>query len=135
MACGGRPAGGMDDELMPLQCDEDQREDGDCDGHALHERRDLAQRLTQDPAVHERVDNCYREAYHAHEDVGAGEVGNEDVGDVPHLLLSGYDEDQTSVAHQSHRNNSAVGHDQKGRATHRGRAHVGLNPCSLAQPS
>lgn len=132
MARGGRPAGGVDDELMPLQRDEDQREDGDRDRHALHKWRDLAQRLTQDPAVHERVDDRHREAHHAHEDVRAGEVGDEDVGDVSHLFLSGYDEDQTSVAHQAHRHNSAVGHDQKGRATHRGRAHIGIHPCSLA---
>lgn len=46
------PASGVNDELVALQGDEDHGDDGDRHRHALHEGRELAKRLPQDPAVH-----------------------------------------------------------------------------------
>lgn len=107
-----RPARGVDDQLVALQGDEHQGEDGDSDGHALDEGRDLAQCLAQDPTVHQGVDDGDGQAHHAHQDVRAGEVRDENVGDVTHLLLPGDDEDQARVANQTHCDHCAVGHDQ-----------------------
>lgn len=107
----GLPAGGVDDELVALQGDQDHGEDGDGDGHALHEGRELAKRLAEDPVVHQRVDDRDRHAHETHQDVGEGEVGDEDVGDVPHFLLPGNDQDQAGVAHQPDGEHHAVCHD------------------------
>lgn len=61
-------------------------------------RTDLAQGLPQHPAIHQRVDDGDGQAHDAHKDVGARQVGNQDVGDVAQLLLPGDDEHQTCVA-------------------------------------
>ena len=124
----GLPARGVKDELVAFQGDEHQGEDGNGDGHALDEGRDLAQSLTQDPSVHKGVNDSDGKAHDAHEDVGAGEVGDEDVGDVPHLLLPRDDEDQAGVADEPHRDDGAVGDDQEGGAAHRVGAQVQKPP-------
>ena len=43
---------------------------------------DLTQGLSQNPAVHQSVDDGDGETHHTHEDVGARQVGDQDVGDV-----------------------------------------------------
>lgn len=122
------PSCGVEDELVALQGDQHQGEDGHSDGHALDEGRDLAESLPQDPAVHKGVYDRDGQADDAHEDVGTGEVGDEDVGDVPHLLLLRDDEDQAGVPDEAHRSDGAVGDDQEGGAAHRGGAQVKKPP-------
>lgn len=116
------PARRVDDELVAFQGNKHHGEDGDRDRHALDERRDLAEGLSQDPSVHQGVDDSDWQADDAHEDVGTGEVGDEDVGDVPHLLLPGDDEDKAGVADEADGNHGAVRHNEEGRAAHRGTA-------------
>lgn len=118
----GLPSGGVDDELVALHGDEDQGEDGHGHGHALDEGRDLTQSIAQDPAVHQRVDDGDRQANDAHEDVGAGQVDDEDVGDVAHLLVPQDDEHQARVADESDRHDGAVSDDEEGGAPHQQRA-------------
>ena len=112
------PARRVDDQLVAFQGDEHQGEDGDSDGHALDEGRDLAQGLPEYPAVHQGVDHGDGQAHHTHQDVRAGEVSDENVGDVSHLFLPGDDEDQAGVANQTNSDHRAVGHYQERGATH-----------------
>lgn len=59
---------------------------------------DLAQGLPQHPTIHQRVDDGDGQTNDAHKDVGARQVGDQDVGDVAQLLLPGNDEHQTCIA-------------------------------------
>lgn len=124
----GLPPGRVDNELVALQGDEDEGEDGDGDWYTLDEGRELAENFSQDPVVHQGVDDSDRQANHAHQDVGAGQVGDEDVGDVAHLLVPRDDKHQARVPDETHCHNCAVSNDEKSGAAHGERAVLGEVP-------
>lgn len=88
---GGLPPGRVDDELVPLQGDEHQREHRHGDRGALDERHQPAQQGAEHPVVHQRVDDGEGEAEDAHQDVGEGQVADENARDVDLLLATGDD--------------------------------------------
>lgn len=131
----GLPSSGVDDELVALHGYEDKGEDGNRDRDALDKGCDLTECLPQDPAIHQGVDDGDRQAHDAHEDVRDGQVGNEDVGDIPHLLLPCDDKHQAGVTDKANRDQCAVGNYQEGGATPGGGALVCVAPWHLFPPS
>ncbi|CAG5920789.1 unnamed protein product [Menidia menidia] len=127
------PSGRVDNELVSLHGNEDQRKHGNANRYALDEGRELTQSFSKDPAVHECVDDSHWQAYDAHQNVRAGQVGDEDVGDIVHLLVPRDDEHQAGVPHQAHRHHRAVRNYQESGPTDGERAVLSGVPLRTAR--
>lgn len=112
----------MDNELVALHGNKDEGKDGDGHGDALDEGCEFTEGVSKDPVVHQSVDNGDGQAHNAHEDVGTGQVDDEDVGDVAHLLVPRDDKHQARVPDETHRHDCAVRDNEEGGAAHRQRA-------------
>ena len=78
-------------------------EGGVVGGEPLEERESVAHEVAPDPSMHEDVDGCEPEGSEVDEEVGGGEVGDEDVGDGLHLAVGEDDEeDQDVPRHRRH---------------------------------
>ena len=104
----------MADRPVPVDADADQRERAEEDGDRLRVADERAERAAERPVLEEDVgDEGERDANGRHQDVGAGEVHDEPVGDRSHASVGGDDGDDDRIAAYRYDDDGQVDGDQQ----------------------
>ena len=99
---------------LPIEWDDDEREDADIETERLGEGAKLAHELGQIPPLEECGVELEGDAEDGDDHVGHGQVGDVQVGHALHRAGEGDDEDDQEVAADGQQGDHPVAEEQKG---------------------